>query len=321
MTTHLPIVLIVGPTAGGKTQLSIDLAQRLPGGGECLCADSMQIYRGMDIGTAKPTAAERAAVPHHLLDLVDASEGGFSVDRWLELAQTAIDAVRRRGRCPIVVGGTNLYIQTFLYGLSDGPPPDAALRRRLMDKSTDELRCLLEQVDPVAAQRIHRRDTKRTIRAIEVHTLTGQPMSQQQASWTQATPRADVMVVGLDYTPQAINLRINARVGAMIQAGLLEEVRRLLAAGGLSDQAAEALGYRQIMGVLEGRRTLDDAVEEIKIRSRRLAKQQRTWLRRFAAIPGSVWLEIENLESQGLAAKALEAVEAWIPPPADTALA
>ncbi|MHC4220532.1 MAG: tRNA (adenosine(37)-N6)-dimethylallyltransferase, partial [Planctomycetota bacterium] len=167
MAHELPIVLILGPTAGGKTELAIASARSLPGdpvGGECICADSMQVYRGMNIGTAKPTTEQREAVPHHLLDLVAPAEDGFSVDTWLALAGQAIEEVRGRGRCPIVVGGTNLYVQAFLGGLQDGPAPDRDLRGQLEAADPAALRRRLEAIDPAAAARIHANDRKRTIR-------------------------------------------------------------------------------------------------------------------------------------------------------------
>lgn len=284
-----PIVLILGPTAGGKTRLSIDLARAV--GGECICADSMQVYRGMDIGTAKPTADEQQQARHHLLDIADPAEGGFSVDTWLKLAEQAIDDIRSRGLYPIVVGGTNLYIQALLLGLFEGPQPDEAIRSRLQMKDDAALRSRLEQVDPAAAQRIHRNDRKRTIRAIEVFELTGMPLSEHQSQWSAGKVREDVQILGLDYPPEVINRRINARVRQMIDQGLVAEVQQLHAAGRLGPQAREALGYKQIVDHLNGRCSLEEAVEQIKIRTRRYAKQQRTWLRRFRAHPGSHWLD------------------------------
>ena len=313
-----PIILILGPTAGGKTALAIELARRLSslpgaGGAECVCADSMQVYRGMDIGTAKPTAAERAAVPHHLLDLVDPSEDGFSVDTWLGLAERAIDEIRRRGsnfrgRYPIVVGGTSLYVQALLAGLFEGPEPDPALRARLQETPTAQLRRRLEEVDPRAAERIHRSDRKRTVRAIEVFELTGRPISSMQTQWPAGSSRRDVRIIGLDYPVEAINARINARVKSMIEAGLVDEVRRLHEAGALGRQAGEALGYKQIIEHLEGRCGLDEAVEQIKIRTRRLAKQQRSWMRRFRLHPGSVWLAADRLPLHAIVDKALKSL-------------
>ncbi|MCA9290402.1 MAG: tRNA (adenosine(37)-N6)-dimethylallyltransferase MiaA, partial [Phycisphaerales bacterium] len=228
-----PIILILGPTAGGKTALAISLANALPGGGECVCADSMQVYRGMDLGTAKPTAAEQAAAPHHLLDVADPADDTYSVDTWLADAERAIADIRARNRWPLVVGGTNLYVQALLYGLFDGPAPDPVLRDALRARDTDDLRRELEAIDPAAAARIHPNDRKRTVRAIEVFRATGRPISDQQQEWAAAGPRSDAIILGLDYPPEVINPRINARVKAMVASGLVEEVRALRAASRL----------------------------------------------------------------------------------------
>jgi tRNA dimethylallyltransferase len=315
VSSERPIILILGPTAGGKTELAIGLARALPEGGECIGADSMQIYRGMDIGTAKPTAEQRALVAHHLLDVADPSDERFSVDGWLELAEEAIAAIRARGRWPIVVGGTNLYVQALLAGLFDGPEPDEALRRSLQKTDAQALRRRLLEVDPPAAERIHPNDRKRTIRAIEVHELTGRRLSDLQQQWETGRIRADVRIIGLDWPVEAINRRINLRVKAMMEGGLVEEVRRLWQAGGLGRQAREALGYKQIIDHLEGRLTIEEAAEQIKIRTRRFAKQQRTWLRRFRSYPGSRWLDAADLLSQELVNKVLEAIDPGAAPP------
>jgi len=312
-----PIIAIVGPTAGGKTELAIELANRLPGTGslrgECICADSMQIYRGMDIGTAKPSAAQQREVPHHLLDFVEPSEDGFSVDRWLALAHEVIAEIRGRGRWPIVVGGTNLYIQALLKGLFDGPEPDPSLRAAIQALDDKALRERLEAVDAPAAARIHANDRKRTIRAIEVYEQTGQRISDLQQQWSTASAASDdIRLIGLEYSVPTINARINARVKAMLEAGLVEEVQALQAGNGLGRQASEALGYRQILDHLAGRMSLDDAVEQIKIRSRCFAKQQRTWLRRFRPTTGSIWIEADGLSPQELASEALRGLESLL---------
>ena len=299
-----PIILIVGPTAGGKTRLSIDLANALPGGGECIGCDSMQVYRGMDIGTAKPTPAERAQAPHHLIDIADPAEAGsdgFSVDRWLALANETIADVRRRGKWPIVVGGTNLYVQALLVGLDPVPPPDDALRAELQALDATELRARLERIDPDAASRIHPNDRKRTIRAIEVFKSTGRRLGDLQTQWERPQTRNDITLIGLEYPPEVINPRINARVKQMIDEGLVDEVQALYNGGRLGPQAREALGYKQIIDHLEGRSTLAEAIEQVKIRTRRFAKQQRTWLRRFRPHQPSNWIDAANCDSQTIA--------------------
>ncbi|MDZ4830110.1 MAG: tRNA (adenosine(37)-N6)-dimethylallyltransferase MiaA [Phycisphaerae bacterium] len=292
LSTLAPIVVVVGPTAGGKTTLAVELA--LATGGECISADSMQVYRGMDIGTAKPSSAERRGVPHHLIDIVDPTEDGFTVDAWLERAESTIAEVRLRGNLPIVVGGTNLYVRALLEGLFEGPEPSAALRRELEETPLTSLRDELGRVDPVAAQRIHANDRRRSMRAIEVYRQTGTPLSKLQTQWSSNLVehvRGDAIVIGLDWPVDAINRRINARVRAMMTAGFLDEVRTLRSSGPLGRQAREAVGYGELLEHLDGSLTLEEATERIKIRSRRYGKQQRTWLRRFRAVTRSHWID------------------------------
>jgi tRNA dimethylallyltransferase len=331
MRKPIPPILLLGPTAGGKSALAIELAQRIQGGGECISADSMQVYRGMDIGTAKAPPHEWRGVPHHLIDIVEPNDDSFSVDRWLELCDEAVRGIRERGRTPIIVGGTNLYVQALLGGMSQAlPAPDDALRARLNEMSRDDLRARLEEIDPLAAQRIHVNDRKRTIRAIEVFEQTGQRLSAMQGQWDDSRrPRiamrrrhgetgknCEVFIVGLDFPIEAINRRINARVKAMIEQGLVEEVRRVHETNALGRNAREALGYKQIIDHLEGRSTLEEAIEQIKIRTRRYAKQQRTWLRRFRTHQPSVWLDATDQSTQSLVEQALTAINGWLNEPA-----
>lgn len=276
--------IIIGSSAGGKTQLSFELAALLEphGGAEIVSADAFQIYRGMDIGTAKPSPEERAALPHHLIDIREPTEP-FSVDEWLALANTAIDDIRSRGATPIVVGGTHLYIKALLEGLFAGPEPDHALRAQLTALTAAERRAELARVDPAAAARIHPNDERRTIRALEVYRATGVPISQLQSQWDAVGPRADALLVALHWPAEAINKRINDRVRKMVEAGLVEEVRSLFNAGKLGQQASQALGYKQLIPCLEGSQSPEKAVERIKIETRRFAKNQRTWMRRLLA--------------------------------------
>ncbi len=303
-----PCILIVGPTAGGKTSLSIELAQRLLPGGECLCADSMQVYRGMDVGTAKPTIEERARAPHHLLDVVEPDEP-FTVDHWLPMAEKTVADIRKRGRIPILVGGTNLYIKAFMYGMMDGPAPDEELRRSLEAMDSQTLRDRLIQVDPAACDRIHINDRRRTIRALEVHELTGIPISNAQEQWDQPEVRQDTLLVGLNYPAEIINPRINSRVRQMMDEGLLAEVSALYEQSKLGTQAIEALGYRQLVDHLEGKLDLEEALEQIKIRTRRFAKNQRTWLKRFQAQIQGCWIECPVDDTQSVVDKALKCVQ------------
>ncbi len=317
-----PFPVVIGPTAGGKSTLAIDLARRLAAGalpgfgpGEIVTADSMQVYRGMDIGTAKPTPAERSGVPHHLIDIREPSEA-FSVDEWLGMAEATIADILARGGTPIVVGGSLLYAKAFLEGLFEGPPADDALRSELEGLDPQERRRMLETVDPEAAIRIHPNDLRRTIRALEVHRLTGQPISDLQRQWESGATRPGAVVIGLEWPTEALNRRINARVKAMIDDGLLEEVGDLWLAGKLGRQAREALGYKQFVEEFEkdprlaerGRRTaaIEAAIEAVKIETRRFAKNQRTWLRRLKAVHAGCWLESATIPPEQWVEQALD---------------
>jgi tRNA dimethylallyltransferase len=300
------IPVICGPTAGGKSALAVAWALQLERAtgvrGEVVTADAFQVYRGMDIGTAKPTAEEQRGVRHHLIDLVEPTER-FTVEQWLSAARGVIAEVEGRGAVPIVVGGTHLYVKALLDGLFQGPPPDAALRARLEAMDAGARRAMLERVDPKAAQRIHPNDVRRTVRALEVYEQTGRPISEHQRQWDRPEGEAGeegevggmgglgarARLVILDWPVEAINRRINARVKEMMARGLLEEVRGLLEAGRLGPQAGEALGYKQIAECLRrgGATALEEAVERIKIETRRFAKNQRTWAKRLAATPGA----------------------------------
>ena len=292
MLREFPI--IVGPTAGGKSALGVEIALGVERAGmprgEVVSADSMQVFRGMDIGTGKLGMAERRGVTHHLIDIVDPRDP-FSVDLWLTRAEAVIGDVRARGAIPIVVGGTHLYAKALLEGLFDSPEPDPALRAALAAMPREARRAELERIDPISAARIHVNDDRRTVRALEVFRATGIPISSHQREWDAGNVRTDAVLVGVEWEAQAINKRINARVRAMMDAGLLDEVRGLWEREALGPTAIQALGYRQLVDHLEGRWTLDEAVERIKIETRRFAKNQRTWLRRLRLIPGSVWVE------------------------------
>ena len=268
------------------------MARALPGGGECIIADSMQIYEGMVIGTAQPTPEEQAEIPHHLCGTVDPGGEPFTVKDWLEAARTAAAEIRRRGRMPILVGGTNLYARSYLEGVFEGPGRNDALRVELEGEDSAALIERLGAVDPEAARRIHANDRRRLIRALEVHAATGKPLSDLQSQWGASIEgRDDVRVVVLDWPAEALNQRINARVRAMMEAGFLDEVRVLSNDGALGPQAVEAVGYRELLEFAAGGRPLAQAVEKIKIRTRRYGKQQRTWLRRFLAMPGTIRVE------------------------------
>jgi tRNA dimethylallyltransferase len=291
-----PCLVIAGPTAGGKSELSMRLARELPGGGEIVCADSMQVWRGMDIGTAKPSAAEQAEIPHHALDLAEPHRDAFTAAAWLAVAEQAIEGIRARGRWPIVVGGTNLYLRLLLEGMALDVPSDAAVRARLEQRETVDLRRELETSDPTSAAVIHANDRRRTIRALEIAALIGAPASAARDQWSDAAVRipAHMRLVGIEWSTPAINARINARVQRMLDAGWKQEMIALLDRGPLGAQPLEAVGYRELAETLEGRRTLADAVEQIKTRTRRFAKQQRTWLKRFRDREKSLWIEADH---------------------------
>lgn len=291
--------VIIGPTAGGKSNLAVDVALHsslwvptIGGvGGEIITADAFQVYRGLDIGTAKPTSAEQRGVPHHLIDIRDPGEK-FTVADWLGEAENAIRDAQARGRLPIVVGGTHLYIKSFLEGMFEGPGADAALREQLAAMPPAELRAELERIDAPTAAKLHPNDLRRTIRAIEVFRITGSPISQLQQQWDRAGQgRTDCVLVGLEWPSEALNRRINARVKDMAARGLVDEVRHLWQSGRLIGQAREALGYKQLIDAFESRCSVDDALEQIKIDTRCLAKAQRTWMRRLRPTTGSVWID------------------------------
>ncbi|MBX3380641.1 MAG: tRNA (adenosine(37)-N6)-dimethylallyltransferase MiaA [Phycisphaeraceae bacterium] len=326
MSAPRPIPSIVGPTAGGKSALALELAHKL-GNAEIITADAFQIYKGMDIGTAKPSVAERQGIPHHLLDLRDPRDPTpFTVHDWLRAANAAIADIQSRGKAPIIVGGTHLYAKALLDGLFDGPGADPALREQLRAKGLPALREELERVDPAAAQRIHANDERRTIRALEVFHLTGKPISKHQTQWdpprgtsTSDSPSAPLplcpsapsfLLIGLDWPSEKINPRINQRVKHMMETGFLEEVRSLRDSGAFAPtanpQAREALGYKQLLDHLEGRRTLEDAVERIKIDTRHFAKTQRTWLKRLRLTPASLWIDANTIAPSDWAARVLE---------------
>ncbi|MEM6315428.1 MAG: tRNA (adenosine(37)-N6)-dimethylallyltransferase MiaA, partial [Planctomycetota bacterium] len=269
---------VIGATGSGKSAVALRLAEQL--GGEILAVDSMTVYRGMDIGTAKPTAAERARVVHHGLDLVDAGEA-FTARRFVEYADGVVEDCRRRGIPLVAVGGTPLYWKSWLEGIFDGPSADPALRAELDALPTEALVAELQRVDPASADRLHANDRRRLTRAVEVHRLTGTPISALQEQWATPTRRFEIDLVGLRWDRPTLNRRINARCKQMIADGWLDEVRRL---GPLGPTASEAVGYKLLGDHLTGRLSLDDAVEQIKIRTRQLAKRQMTWFRRFAGV-------------------------------------
>lgn len=284
------MLLLLGGTAVGKSAVALPLAERLAA--EILSIDSMQVYRRMDIGTAKPTPDDRRRVRHHLIDVAEPSEA-FSVARFVAAADAAIADAAARGRAVLAVAGTPLYLMALLYGLFDGPSADPAIRDRIRSRAAregaDALHAELAAVDPPAAARIHPNDLRRIERALEVFERTGRPISEQQQQWSRP-PRYSYRAIGLRRTREDQSRRINARVRQMVAAGLVDEVRGLLAEpAGLSEQAAAAVGYAEIIRHFRGELSLDETVEAIKINTRRLAKSQRTWFRR---VPDVRWFDL-----------------------------
>jgi len=291
--------VIVGPTAGGKTALGVELAHRL--GGEIVTADAYQIYRSLNIGTAKPSADEQRGIAHHLIDMAELKER-FTVHDWLNLAGPLVEELRSRQITPIVVGGTNLYVKAFLDGLFQAPEPSNEIKSRVEAMSQPERRTMLKQVDPAAADRIDGADLRRTRRALEVYLQTGTPISDLQRQWeSEKTSRPEAVLVGLDWPTKLINQRINQRVKIMVDDGLVAEARALFEADAFGDQSREAIGYKQLIAHFEGRGTLDEAIERIKIDTRRFAKNQRTWLKRLRVRQGSIWIEAAGRSAQDIA--------------------
>ena len=282
-TAHPPVIVITGATATGKTAAALGLARAFDG--EIVSADSRQLYRGMDIGTAKPTTAERALVRHHLIDILDPDED-FSLAQYQALAYAAIDAIRARRRLPLLVGGTPLYVNAVVEGwriprAAPDPALRAALEAEAAEAGVEALERRLAAVDPVALER-SRGNLRRIVRALEVHALTGEPMSGQEG---KAPPPYRFLQLGLALARPALHARIDARVERMIATGLVEEVQALLARGyDPRLPALSSIGYAEIIQHLHGQLTLAAAVERIKANTHRYVRHQETWLRRNRAL-------------------------------------
>ncbi len=288
---RLPLIVLAGPTGVGKTELSLRLAQAL--GAEIVSADSMQVYRGMDIGTAKATAKERALIPHHLLDVADPADP-FGIADYVPLADTAIRQILARGHVPILTGGTGFYIQAVLKGLdfSEGkqdPEKREAWRREAEKNGPEQLYRRLREVDPASAEAIHPNNIRRVIRALEYYEETGRPISLLNEEQAGKRNRYDALYLVLTLPREELYRRIDERVGVMMRSGLPGEVRRLREAGiPRGSTAMQGLGYKELWDVLDDAESLAKAAEQIRQSSRRYAKRQLTWFRREK---DAVWID------------------------------
>ncbi|MEK5185663.1 tRNA (adenosine(37)-N6)-dimethylallyltransferase MiaA [Solibacillus sp. FSL W7-1324] len=298
MNNKIDVVAIIGPTASGKTALSIRLAKEIDG--EIINGDSMQIYRHMDIGTAKITEAEMEGVPHHLLDIKEPTEG-FSVAEYQQLVRGKIEEIQARGKMPIIVGGTGLYVQSVLYDFQFAKQEvDEAARenyyKELEELGPEAMHAKLMQMDPAAAVSIHPNNTRRVIRALEMAELAGVSRAEEQFNRGDI-PLYNHLIIGLDMDREKLYERINLRVDLMMEAGLVKEVRALYDAGIRDVQAIKAIGYKELYAHFDGLISLDEAVEQIKQNSRRYAKRQLTYFRNKMDIAwiGNDWNKIKSL--------------------------
>ena len=287
------LICVVGPTASGKTKMGVALAKRFDG--EVVSVDSMQIYRGMTIGTAAPTAEEMEGVPHHMVAVADPADS-WSVARFTAAADGCIQDILRRGKRPVLVGGTGLYLDALVRGTdfaagSQGGEMRLKLQQRLAQEGAAPLLAELAAIDPEAAARLHLRDEKRILRALEVYYETGETITEHDRRSRLTPSRYDAAYIGLSFRDrQDLRERIDRRVDDMVAQGLLQEVESLLRSGLPRDATAlQAIGYKQFLAVAEGRVTVDEAIEEVKLRSRQYAKRQLTWLRRNEAIHWILW--------------------------------
>ena len=291
-----PLICIVGPTAVGKTEIAIQLAQHLDA--EIVSLDSRQIYREMDIGTAKPIPEQQRAVSHHLIDCVDVDQT-FSVAEYQRLADTAIAEIRERGKRTMAVGGAGLYFRGIIDGLFDGPGADVEIRAKLQREADEHgnvaLHERLRRCDPETANRVHPNNLVRVIRALEIYELTGKPISSLQQQWKMNEPRYPFRAFGLNMPREVLYQRIEERVDRMVEAGLIEEVKGLLDQGCPRNCVAmQSFGYKELIDYLDGKRTLDEATVLLKQNTRRFAKRQLTWFRNDPRIE---WLDTSQFSS------------------------
>ncbi len=291
------LICIAGPTASGKTALSIALAKELDG--EVVSCDSMQVYKYMDIGTAKPTVEERAGIPHHMLDVAEPTED-FSVSRYCEMAGPIVDDILARGKTAIIAGGTGLYMDALIRGNDFAPFPSTGVRQRLEKEPIEQVYQQLQQVDPEAAARLHLADKKRIIRAMEVYLETGETITAHNLKTQAKPPKYSPVWFGLEDENRAdLYARIDRRVEQMVDAGLMAEIQGLLDRGiPERSTAMQAIGYKEFLQVFRGQATLNEAIAQVQQSSRKYAKRQLTWFRRNTAMnwlkraPGQTTAEI-----------------------------
>lgn len=304
-----PLLVILGPTCSGKSSLALDLAERA--GGEIVNCDSLQLYRGMDIGTAKTPPAERRGVPHHLFDILEPWEV-FSSGAYARAARDVLAGIRARGKLPVVAGGTGFYLRALLEGLAEAPARDEALRARLADrerKRPGSLHRILRRLDPQTARTIHPNDVQKTVRALEICLEARRPASEVFRAGRRPLEGFRTLKIGLRPPREALVQRIRERTRRMFAQGLVEEVRSLLARGVPADaKALEAIGYKEALACLQGRLGWDEAVERAEIATRQYARRQMTWFRRE---PDVVWLDGFGGDP-GVAAAALQQVKTFL---------
>jgi len=293
-SSEQPILVLTGTTASGKNRVGAHVAMKLRG--EIISLDSMKVYRGMDVGTDKPSADLMRSVPHHLVDILDPLDG-MNLSRFVNLAHDAVKDIRARGYLPVAVGGTALYLTGFLRGVFDGPEADMDFRRGLRAEAAvlgvPALHARLMKVDPVAGGRIHPNDYKRLERALEVYALTGRPISELQGQWSRP-PRVDYRLFILTWDRGVLDRRIEERVDRMFAGGFVDEVKRILDGGGFGRESSQALGYREVVAHLKGEITLAEAIEMVKRATRRFARRQLTWFRRM---DDAHWIHAEEGQS------------------------
>ncbi len=303
-------IFITGPTAVGKSAVALRLAQLVEG--EIISVDSMQVYRGLDFGTAKPSRAERAQVPHHLIDVAELDEP-FDASQFVHRARRAVEEIQSRGHVPIFCGGTGLYFKAYLEGIGDAPPSDAALRAQLECRPLGELLAELDQADPALSRKIDRANRRRIVRAVEVIRLTGRPFSEQRAEWsdmkrassagTTAASERRILLVGLQRAPEDLRDRIDRRVEPMFEQGLVAETERLLRRGLQRNRTAmQAIGYRQVVEHILGQRSLPDTIALVKQKTRQFARRQMTWFRHQANVE---WIAMARTESDEATARTI----------------